>query len=82
MRIELQADEENPHKNYTITSIGAKIVVFLHDPPLPPYTPRGLSNLMAIAFSPRCFATKKNVLTGCLNGISVSCFPGNEPGAL
>ena len=50
--------------------------------PSPLKNPQGLYNLMAIAFSPRCFATKKNLLTGCLNGISVSCSLGNEPSAL
>jgi hypothetical protein len=31
-----------------------------------PLTPPGLCYLMALAFSPRCFATKKNMLTSCL----------------
>jgi hypothetical protein len=54
----------------------------IHTTILSPLNPRGLPCLMAIASSPRCFATKKNVLASCLNGISFSCPPGSEPGAL
>ncbi len=47
----------------------------------PPRTPGGYDCLMAFRFLPVAKQRKK-VLTGCLNGISVSCSPGIEPGAL
>ena len=55
--------------------------VFTHDLPLP-LTPPGVTKSDGNRFFSPLLCNEKNLLASCLNGISFSCSPGSEPGAL
>jgi hypothetical protein len=55
--------------------------IFLHDLPHPLLPPGATLSDGNRFFSP-LLRNEKKLLASCLNGISLSCAPGSEPGAL